>query len=130
MISDYKDISSFIISNYPHANKIVEIGIGKEDSVFLELKKIFGERVLATDLDSEKGDLIDDITEPNLPIYHGANLIYSVRPPPELIPYLRRIACDVGADLLIRPMSTDACAKQATMELVNYKKALLWSEKR
>ena len=48
---------------------------------------------------------LDDVWAPNLEIYKGASLIYAIRPPPELVNPIRRIACSVGCDLLIRPLS-------------------------
>ena len=50
----------------------------------------------------------DDITNPRLHLYRGADLIYSVHPPPELLPYLIRLAERVKAALLVKPLSEDA----------------------
>ncbi|MFQ5800359.1 MAG: UPF0146 family protein, partial [Candidatus Hydrothermarchaeales archaeon] len=82
MLPDYKDIVSYVLKNYPHARKIVDVGIGGEDSVYRELKKIPELEVVATDISSEKDVTFDDILKPDMDIYLGAGLIYSIRPPP------------------------------------------------
>ncbi|RMF91804.1 MAG: hypothetical protein D6733_00145 [Methanobacteriota archaeon] len=129
MLPDHKDIAGYILSNYGDAGKIVEVGIGAEDSLFRELARKKGLEVLATDIAPIAGAYRDDAREPDMAIYRGADLIYSIRPPPELIPHLERIADHVGASLLIRPLSTDSCCKPPSMRLVNHGKAVLWEKR-
>ena len=52
--------------------------------------------------------VLDDISNPNLEIYENADLIYSIRPPFELIPKLASLGKRIGADVLIIPLSEDA----------------------
>jgi uncharacterized UPF0146 family protein len=129
MLSDHKDVSLYISQAYSRARKIVEVGIGGEDSIYNELKRNLQAEVMATDKFSGENISYDDAFEPDLKIYHGADLIYSIRPSPELIPVLREIAKKVGANLLIRPLSTDSHYKPDSMVLVNFGKAVLWEEK-
>jgi uncharacterized UPF0146 family protein len=138
MLADSEDVTSYINTYYFGAKKIVEVGIGGEEVVYLELKKNPKREVLAVDITSHGEVAYDDVIDPDLEIYQGADLIYSVRadliysvrPPPEIIPYLQLIASAVEANLLIRPLSTDSCAKPVSMRLVNFGKAVLWEEKR
>lgn len=128
MLPDTLDIVRYIAENYSGAEKIVEIGIGAEDSVYKALKQEIDAEIIAVDLQSSGQTLFDDIFKPELDKYPGASLIYSIRPNPELIPALGKLAQAVGADLLIRPLSTDSCHKPESMKLVNFGKAVLWME--
>ncbi|MBI5253126.1 MAG: hypothetical protein HY930_01830 [Euryarchaeota archaeon] len=121
MLQDYKDFAEYIVKNYSNARKIVEVGVGREFSVLRELKKkLRNARVIATDV-AGRGVIIDDITRPDVSIYENAELIYSIRPPPELYPYLESIARRVGADLIIRSLSSDFVKTRG--KIINYKKA-------
>lgn len=122
MIEDYKDFAEYISKDYRKAKKIVEVGIGRESGVFEELKKSIKGEVIAVDISPERGVIRDDILQPREEIYKGADLVYAVRPPPDLLPYLEAIAKRVGADLIIRPLSTDLVGRKIT----NYKKTFFY----
>lgn len=108
MLQDYKDFAEYIIKNYSHARKIVEIGVGKEFSVCEELRRnLKGTEILVTDIKAGNGITGDDAFTPRMEVYANADLIYSIRPPPELYEYIEKIAGKAGADLIIRPLSTD-----------------------
>ena len=70
------------------------------------------------------GIILDDIRQPNLKIYKNAGLIYSIRPPEELHPYLETFSKNRG-DLIIKPLSTDSIQTLQKMDLINYKRAVL-----
>jgi uncharacterized UPF0146 family protein len=55
--------------------------------------------------------LKDDILKPNYDIYRGTDLIYSIRPPIELIEYLVKISYEVNSALLIRLFSGELPSK-------------------
>ncbi len=74
------------------------------------------------------GIILDDIRQPDLKIYKDAGLIYSIRPPEELHPYLEKLSGNVGADLIIKPLSTDSINIKGKMNLVNYKKAVFYKK--
>lgn len=121
MLQDYKDFAEYIAKNYSNAKKIVEVGVGREFSILRELrKKLRNAQIIATDV-AGRGVIIDDITEPDISIYENAELIYSIRPPPELYPHLESIARRVGADLIIRSLSSDFVKTRG--KIVNYKNA-------
>jgi uncharacterized UPF0146 family protein len=98
---------NYIAGNYQSA---VEIGIGSyPDLAFALMGR--GTRVFATDIRAFQYDglkvLVDDVTEPDIAAYGGADLIYSLRPPPELIPHMVRLAAKAGCDLIIKPLSSE-----------------------
>jgi hypothetical protein len=88
----------------------VEIGIGHfPDLAFALLDR--GINVFATDIlpfpYSGLKVVVDDITCPDLSFYKGTDLIYSMRPPPELLPYIARLAKTISADLIIKPLTSE-----------------------
>ena len=70
--------------------------------------------------------ILADIRQPDVKIYKDAAFIYALRPPEELHPYLVNLSDSVGADLIIKPLSTDFINTRKKMELVNYKKAVFY----
>jgi uncharacterized UPF0146 family protein len=97
----------FIASRY---NNAVEIGIGHfPDVAFALLKRRV--RVFGTDVRPFQypglNVVVDDITEPEISLYREIKLIYSMRPPPELIPYIKRLAGLISADLILKPLSDE-----------------------
>lgn len=119
MLPDYKDFAEYIALNYPRAKKIIEVGAGRERSVIRELRALLrGAEIIAVDIE-EWGVVLDDITAPRRELYRGVDLIYSIRPNPELYQYLIKIAEEAKADLIIRPFSLDQHPEKG--RLVNYK---------
>jgi len=126
-LHEFKAIAKYIAENYPSATKIVEVGVGKVPDVAIELQGLLPAcEVIVTDVVeppelSERVKFVhDDITEPNLSVYEGATLIYAVRPPPELQPYLLEAAREVGADLLIKPLAGESMSLRGG-NLINYR---------
>jgi hypothetical protein len=128
-------LAEFIARNY--SGKVVEVGIGLFYEVALCLKEK-GLKVVATDIVEAFADtyeyvfegediefIIDDITKPDLGIYKGASLIYSIRPPQELWSALAEVSRQVGVDLLIRPLGSEYVDLKNSLEekLINYKEA-------
>lgn len=123
---EFKAIAEYIAENYPSAKKIVEVGVGKVPDVAIALQRLLPNcEIIVTDV-VEQTELSgrvkfarDDVTEPNLSVYEGAVLIYSVRPPPELQPYLHGVSQKVGADLLIKPLASESMSLRGG-NLINY----------
>ncbi len=126
MLPDCKDIASYIASAKHKSKKLIEVGMGKETSVYKELVQGYNLNVIAVDLNPSQEGLQDDALNPRLEIYGGAEIIYSIRPPPELIPGLQELSKKVGAKLIIRPLLTDSCCKPEGMQLINHGRAVLW----
>ncbi|ADB57513.1 UPF0146 family protein [Archaeoglobus profundus] len=111
-------IADYISKRY--SGKLVEVGIGYNWIVALKLKEN-GFRVVATDIRhipiKDIEFYIDDITTPRLEIYSNSSLIYSIRPPPEIVPHILRVAKEVKADVLIRPFGNEFYSGK----LINYR---------
>ena len=123
-----KILAEFLKKNYADAAKIVEVGVGRERQVLEELKGSVRGEVIGVDVEGGEGIAKDDVLSPNLEIYRGADLIYALRPPPELYSPLMSLASRVNADLVIRPLSTDAVPEG--MELVNYRGEFFYIKRR
>ncbi|NOZ59147.1 MAG: hypothetical protein GXO66_06185 [Euryarchaeota archaeon] len=127
MRRNFAVIAGYIAENYTRDTRIVEVGVGRNRQVLEELRRR-GFEVLGVDLAGGEGVVVDNVLSPRLEVYHGAGLIYSIRPPPELYPALLSVARKAGADLLIRPMSTDPPPEG--MRLVNYRGEFFYIKKR
>jgi len=103
-------LTAFIAAGYRHA---AEIGIGLFPDVAYALTER-GLGVFATDIRPFHHDgikvVIDDVTSPDMKLYKGIDLIYSMRPPPELVPYMKKLAMTISADLIVKMLSSD-CVK-------------------
>jgi uncharacterized UPF0146 family protein len=118
----WKDFAQYIINNYVDADKIVEVGVGKFHMVGSILQENLKTTIVLTDIKPSSSKIVqDDICNPDLKIYKGSSLIYSIRPQPELQPYIIDVAENVGADLIIKPFSTEFVSYNK-MKLSNYRK--------
>jgi uncharacterized protein len=90
--------------------KAIEIGIGHFPDVAYSL--------IARQLDLLATDILpfeyqgltvvmDDVTAPDLDVYKNVNVLYSMRPPSELVPYMVRLAEKLSADLIVKPLSAE-----------------------
>jgi uncharacterized protein len=100
-------LTDYIAARYGH---IAEIGIGHfPDMAFSLMER--GVKVMATDIYPFQYDglnvVTDDITAPELSIYENVKLLYSMRPPSELVPYMKRLAGMISADLIVKPLSSE-----------------------
>lgn len=65
MVSDYKDFAEYVLTMFPGAKKIVEVGLGWDRSIYDELKISFKEKITATDINPAFEDVLkDDVTAP------------------------------------------------------------------
>ncbi|KXA93694.1 hypothetical protein AKJ65_06065, partial [candidate division MSBL1 archaeon SCGC-AAA259E19] len=60
----------------------------------------------------------DDITDPEMDVYRGADLLFSLRTPMELYPFLEAMAREVKSDLMVKPVSSEESPSWG--ELINY----------
>ncbi|GAB4314555.1 MAG: UPF0146 family protein [Methanobacteriaceae archaeon] len=130
----WKDFSCYIINNYSDADKIVEVGVGNFVKVAHTLRRYLNKDIIMTDIKPyHKEIIVDDITKPDLKLYEGTALIYSIRPPAELHPYLVDLAIKINSDLIIKHLSTEFIninkislkkyENKNEFKLINYKKA-------
>ena len=123
-MKDHRLVADWIFENYPSADKIVEIGVGESFRVLDALsEKLPKCDLIATDIrevspPSGVKFIRDDITHPNFDVYREADLLFSIRNPPELYPYLKKVASRTDADLLVKPVSSEE--RPPWGELVNY----------
>ena len=127
----YDDLASFIKANYKPGSRIVEVGVGGHPEVALLLKDDFN--VICTDIFEGPVPGVeyvrDDIFKPDIRIYKNALLIYSIRPPIEMQEAMASVAKEVGADLIIRPFSTEKTDLRKHMKsfrCVNYGKSVFF----
>jgi uncharacterized UPF0146 family protein len=108
-IIGYAEMAEFIRTRYPHGSRVVEVGVGDHPEVALLLKNDFD--LICTDMRANSAPGLqyvrDDIFKPDLKIYEGASLIYSIRPPIDMQDPMAVIAKKVGAELIIRPFSSE-----------------------
>jgi len=113
----FEQLVDWIKQNYGDAKKIIEVGVGHRINVAERISEALPHaEILVTDKDescvrSRKPGRIravaDDVLLPNLNVYRGASLLYSLNPPGEIIPALEKLADRVGADLLLVPISDE-----------------------
>ncbi len=125
----WKDFSEYIITNYKDASLIIEVGVGGFPLVALTLKQHLNMDIIMTDIKLYHDEVVvDDITNPDMDIYSDATLIYSIRPPEELQTHIKMVAESVGADLIIKPLSTEFINLDDSLKLINYKKAIFYKK--
>jgi uncharacterized UPF0146 family protein len=88
-----------------HYSRAIEAGIGT-NTVAAELLAESGALLRCTDvrdvaLPAHLGFSKDDIFEPDLSLYAGADVLYAIRPAIEMIPPLVAIARAINCDLLV-----------------------------
>lgn len=123
-MNEFKEVARWISQNYPSASKIVEVGVGKRTQALSELAERLPEcELIATDVSEVSvpegvNFKKDDIMEPQELLYRGADLIFSLRTPQDLYPYLYKIAEKMESDLLLKPISSEEAPTKG--ELINY----------
>lgn len=123
----WKDLATYIINHCTPYDKVVEVGAGKFLEVANYLQKHSKINIILTDIKPSHEEVIqDDITQPNFTIYEGARIIYSIRPPMELHQAIMDLAQNIGALLIIKPLTGDDINTRQKMRLVNYKKAVFY----
>ena len=78
----WQDFEEYILGEAGRENvKIAEIGVGKFDVIANRLSERENITLIKTDIAPKDATVIsDDITRPNLDIYKGVDIIYSIIP--------------------------------------------------
>lgn len=122
----WQDFADYILNEVGSQEiKIAEIGVGKFDKIAETLSKKDNITLIKTDILPKDNTIIkDDITNPNLELYKDMKIIYSIRPPSELQPYLVKLALEINSQLIIKPLTNeDLNTGRVKMKLKNFKKA-------
>lgn len=123
----YKGLVDYITERYI---SVAEIGIGHFPDVALALQER-GLKVFATDIMPFYYEgltvITEDVMEPDISAYSSVELIYSLRPPSEMIPFMLRLAKRVKADLIIKPLHSEFLEGR----IVSHKNTIffLWSHR-
>ena len=104
-------------------DRLVEVGVGARPAVAAGLAER-GCRVVATDVrDRTVPDPVrfvrDDVTEPDLAVYRGADAVYALNCPPELQGPLADVAGAVGAACLFTTLGADPAVVDAAPETLS-----------
>ena len=122
----WQDFTDYILNEVGENKvKIAEIGVGKFDKVAQSLSEKENITIIKTDIDPNDSSIVkDDITNPNLDLYRDVDIIYSIRPPSELQPYLVKLAQTIDSQLIIKPLTNeDINTPKVKMKLKNFRKA-------
>ncbi len=122
----WQDFGEYILNEVGDSEvRIAEIAVGKFDMISKMLSEKDNITLIKTDIAPDNESVIkDDITNPNLELYKDVDIIYSIRPPSELQPYLVKLANKTGSMLIIKPLTgEDLNTPNVKMQLKNFKKA-------
>ena len=126
----WDDFAQYILSEAGDKNvKIAEVAVGRFDRIANFLASKDNITLIKTDIAPKDETVIkDDITNPNLDLYRDVDIIYSIRPPSELQPYLVRLAVEIGSQLIIKPLTNeDLNTGKVKMKLKNFKRASFYT---
>ena len=122
----WQDFAEYILNETKSQQvRIAEIGVGKFPQIADILQKQENITLIKTDIHPADATVIkDDITNPDLDLYNGVDIIYSIRPPSELQPYLVALAQKIDSQLIIKPLTNeDLNTGRVKMKLKNFNKA-------
>ena len=122
----WNDFAEYILNEVgDNEVRIAEVAVGKFDKIAEILSSKENITLIKTDILPKDSTVIkDDITNPNMDLYKDVEIIYSIRPPSELQPYLVRLAEKTDAQLIIKPLTNeDLNTPRVKMKLKNYKRA-------
>ena len=126
----WDDFAQYILSQSGDGNvKIAEIGVGRFSRIADMLSERDNITIIKTDISPADESVIkDDITSPDLDLYKGVDIIYSIRPPSELQPYLVKLADELDCQLIIKPLTNeDLNTGRVKMKLKNFRKASFYT---
>lgn len=126
----WNDFGDYILGEAGTDNvRIAEVGVGKFDMIANMLSERENITLIKTDILPKDSTVIkDDITNPNIDLYRNTDIIYSIRPPSELQPYLVSLALEVDSQLIIKPLTNeDLNTGRVKMKLKNFRKASFYT---
>lgn len=122
----WQDFADYILNECKNRQvKVAEIGVGKFSFIADQLENEDNITLIKTDiLPGDESIIKDDITNPDLELYKNTDIIYSIRPPSELQPYLVKLAQTINSQLIIKPLTNeDLNTPGVNMKLKNFQRA-------
>lgn len=126
----WQSFAEYILSQcVKNPTRICEIGVGKFTQVFDYLNNQDNIEIIKTDISPNDSSVIkDDVTRPDLKLYENMDIIYSIRPPSELQPYIIDLALKTKTKLIIKPLfNEDINTRKVKLTLKNYNKASFYT---
>ena len=126
----WQNFAEYILSQCDkNPTRICEIAVGKFSEIYDYLNSQENVEIIKTDISpSDSAVIKDDVTNPNLELYKNLDIIYSIRPPSELHPYIIDLALKTNTKLIIKPLfNEDINSKRVKLKLKNYKKASFYT---
>ena len=128
----------YLINNKKITNNnktnIAELGIGNYIKIAKLLNKHNNINLIVVDLNNKSiencknnnlNGVVDNLFNPKLEIYKNINLIYSIRPPRDLQPYILSICKKYNIKLIIKPLLGEEPINE--LKLINYKGNVLYT---
>lgn len=122
----WQDFAEYILNETENRNvRIAEIGVGRFTKISEILQGQDNITLIKTDISPADATVIrDDVTNPNMDLYKDIDIIYSIRPPSELQPYIANLADRLDCQLIIKPLTNeDLNTGKVKMKLKNHKRA-------
>lgn len=105
--------------------KIVEIGVGKFQSISNRLRENDNIEVIMTDINPSNENVVkDDIFNPNMKLYENTDILFSIRPPAEIQKAIMDLRDKLNCTLIIKPLfNEDLNIELKKMKLKNHGRA-------
>lgn len=108
----WDDLSQYIINLAMENNKrtgrntkIVEIGVGRFQSISNRLQENENIEVIMTDINPSNENVVkDDIFNPNMRLYENTDILFSIRPPAEIQKAIMDLRDELDCTLIIKPL--------------------------
>lgn len=102
--------------------KIVEIGVGRFQSISNRLQENENIEVIMTDINPSNENVVkDDIFNPNMRLYENTDILFSIRPPAEIQKAIMDLRDELNCTLIIKPLfNEDLNIELKKMKLKNH----------
>ena len=128
----WDDLSQYIINlamekskRTGRNTKIVEIGVGRFQSISNRLQENENIEVIMTDINPSNENVVkDDIFNPNMRLYENTDILFSIRPPAEIQKAIMDLRGELNCTLIIKPLfNEDLNIELKKMKLKNHGRA-------
>ena len=128
----WDDLSQYIINlamekskRTGRNTKIVEIGVGRFQSISNRLQENENIEVIMTDINPSNENVVkDDIFNPNMRLYENTDIMFSIRPTAEIQKAIMDLRDELNCTLIIKPLfNEDLNIELKKMKLKNHGRA-------